>query len=119
MSSTRASNFTIRMRPVPVAVVKALASNQPIAVDLFVFDLDGTLIDATEDLVVSVNETLREFGHPTLPAEIIISHVGHGVRNLLEQTMRQHGGDFEPALKFLLKHYYDNCLERTKLYPGV
>lgn len=111
------------MQRVVVAAAKASASKP---IDLFVFDLDGTLIDATEDLVVSVNETLRTFGYPTLPADLIISHVGHGVRNLLQQTLqdaRANNPDtpdnFEAAFKFLLKHYYENCLQHTKLYPGV
>jgi phosphoglycolate phosphatase len=92
-------------------------------VDLVVLDLDGTLIDATADLVESVNHTLTEFKRPTLPAELITSHVGHGVRNLLKQSIESTGspidGEFDKALNFLLAHYYQNCLKQTFLYPGV
>src|ERR1041384_1873235 len=43
-----------------------------------VFDLDGTLIDSKQDLVLSVNAALRAIGRTELPAGLVASYVGSG-----------------------------------------
>ena len=48
------------------------------SIRLLVFDLDGTLIDSTEDLCNSVNATLQEFGRAELKKEQITSYIGDG-----------------------------------------
>ena len=90
-------------------------------VSALVFDLDGTLIDSKEDLVLSVNLTLRAMGREELPTELVASYVGSGAPVLITRAL---GGtpeprDLERALKFFL-HYYDHhMLDSTRVYPGV
>lgn len=50
---------------------------------LLIFDLDGTLIDSAEDIANALNKTLRFYNKPTLPYDVIVAHIGEGLRQLL------------------------------------
>jgi len=52
-----------------------------------IFDLDGTLIDSKEDLVLSVNAMLAEMGHAQLPGETIASYIGQGAPTLVRRAL--------------------------------
>lgn len=90
-------------------------------VKALVFDLDGTLIDSKQDLVLSVNATLRALGRGELPAELVASYVGSGAPVLISRAL---GGapdaeELQRALKFFLAHYEEHKLDYTRAYPGV
>ncbi|QAT16282.1 phosphoglycolate phosphatase [Candidatus Velamenicoccus archaeovorus] len=51
---------------------------------IFIFDLDGTLIDAYPAIVKSFNSCMRAEGCPSRPAAVIRRAVGWGDRKLLE-----------------------------------
>ena len=57
--------------------------NRPMARDLLIFDLDGTLIDSQRDLVDSVNATRVWAGLPALSDELVASYVGNGAPMLI------------------------------------
>jgi len=85
------------------------------------FDLDGTLIDSKQDLVLSVNATLRAMGREELPADLVASYVGSGAPVLIRRAL---GGasdapEQEWALQFFLAHYEAHNLDYTRAYPGV
>ncbi|MGC9292878.1 MAG: HAD family hydrolase [Acidobacteriaceae bacterium] len=88
---------------------------------LYVFDLDGTLIDSRADLVLSVNATLRRFHHKELPDEIIASYIGDGVGMLVRRAF----GDpedthlLDDALLYFLTYYREHKLDNTYVYDGV
>jgi phosphoglycolate phosphatase len=91
------------------------------AIDLFVFDLDGTLIDSRLDLALSVNAVRENFGMPPLDHEIIFSHVGNGAPVLIQKSL---GPDVsvetaEEGLEFFYSYYREHMLDNTVLYPGV
>ena len=52
--------------------------------DAVIFDLDGTLLDTLEDLMVSVNHALTAFQMPKRSLEDIRHFVGNGVQRLIE-----------------------------------
>src|SRR5262249_27937000 len=86
-----------------------------------VFDLDGTLIDSKQDLVLSVNATLHAIGREELPADVVASYVGSGAPILIRKAL---GGSpdaeqLERALKYFLSHYEEHKLDYTRAYPGV
>ncbi len=88
--------------------------------DLFIFDLDGTLIDSKLDLVHAVNATRVHMGETPLADELISSYVGNGAPVLIQRvfpgaTETQHA----IALRYFLDYYRDHMLEYTVLYPGV
>jgi phosphoglycolate phosphatase len=88
---------------------------------LLIFDLDGTLIDSSEDLAISVNATLRHFGRGQLDREVIQSYVGNGAPALVRRAFGPGTSEETVAegLAYFLKYYRAHALEHTKLYPGV
>lgn len=86
-----------------------------------VFDLDGTLIDSKQDLIHSVNATLRELGRGELAAETISGYIGHGAPTLVARALGESGTEEERerALKFFLEYYERHKLDTTHAYPSV
>ena len=88
---------------------------------LLIFDLDGTLIDSRQDLINSVNATLRHFGRPELPAETITAYVGDGPSMLVRRAF----GDtadlrrLREATEFFLADYSIHRLDNTRAFPGA
>lgn len=90
------------------------------AVDLLIFDLDGTLIESKWDIAASVNLTLAELGLPERPVDEIFGFVGDGVKKLLRLALGEnHPVSFDEALRVFRGHYLEHCLDRTVFYPGV
>lgn len=93
----------------------------PDPIELLVFDLDGTLIDSKEDLVISVNAVRDRLGMTPLAAETVATYVGRGVVTLMERVL----GDaatterVAEAVEFFLDYYRDHMLDHTVPYPGV
>lgn len=88
---------------------------------LIIFDLDGTLIDSSEDLAISTNATRAHFGLPAIDPARIYSYVGNGAGVLIQRAMEGNVSEegLADALKFFLKFYRAHALEHTRLYPGV
>ena len=88
---------------------------------LLIFDLDGTLIDSKQDLVISVNATLAEFKMPPLPDRIVQSYVGNGSAVLIRRAMGDEmpQGVVDEAHKFFLQYYRKHSLANTRLYDGI
>lgn len=86
-----------------------------------IFDLDGTLLDSKQDIVMATNITLKKMGAQKLPGELIVSYVGHGARNLVESALAEVGKieKLPMALDFLMKYYFDHCLDHSKLFADV
>lgn len=86
-----------------------------------VFDLDGTLLDTVPDLGESANAALRRFGMPERPIREYQPRIGHGIRNLMLQSVPEGTPDalFEQVLAFYLAYYPEHCTEHTQIYPGV
>ena len=89
-------------------------------VELFIFDLDGTLIESKWDIATSVNLTLADLGLPQRPQEEIFGFVGDGVKRLLRLAVgEENQAAYEQALAVFRGHYLTHCLDRTRFYPGV
>ena len=83
------------------------------------FDLDGTLIDSRADLVTAVNLTRGDFDLPALPAELVASYVGEGLRRLVARAMPESLERLDEAVARARAHYGAHLLDQTTLYPGV
>lgn len=99
---------------------------------LLVFDLDGTLIDSSLDLCLSVNASMAHVGAPQLPHELITGYIGDGAAMLVRRALGDPGdldsgsegraeqqGRFEQAFAYFLKFYREHKLDNTKAYEGV
>lgn len=89
--------------------------------ELFIFDLDGTLIDSKRDIVEAVNAARAEMGLPGLATETIASYVGNGAPVLMQKAMGVNASQevVAEALRRFLEYYHRNPLVHTRLYPGV
>jgi phosphoglycolate phosphatase len=91
-----------------------------IAVDLIVFDLDGTLADTLPDLTAAANFACRRLGLPEHPPEAIRGMIGGGERTLIERLVgASHQDRVEECLQLYLDHYTRHNGELTRVYPGV
>lgn len=86
-----------------------------------IFDLDGTLLDTLEDLYLSVNAALENFGFPLKTREDVRQSVGNGVRNLMRRSVPE-GEDnpqFEDCFLAFQKHYAAHLNDHTGPYEGI
>jgi len=84
------------------------------------FDLDGTLIDSLEDIVLGVNLTRQDFGLAARPTAEIISCIGDGVGVLLQRSIPELAATQMPQLRERQKiNYMAHLLDHTVLYPGI
>ncbi|MDK3156654.1 HAD-IA family hydrolase [Kamptonema cortianum] len=84
------------------------------------FDLDGTLVDSSRDIAVSVNHVRQEMEMETLPEPLIQSYIGDGVEKLFHRAL----GSDDPALihraiTLWRPHYENSCMVHTDFYPGI
>jgi phosphoglycolate phosphatase len=88
---------------------------------LFVFDLDGTLIDSAKDLAISMNATRQHLNLAPLDPQLIYSFVGNGAPTLVRRALGPDADEAlnKTALDFFLKYYREHALEHTRLYDGV
>lgn len=92
---------------------------------LFLFDLDGTLIDSKGDIASSVNLALARAGLSHLPPSRIASFIGDGVRKLVERSLLEvlNGEPGEPlvlrVMDLYLEEYGKHLLDTTRLLQGV
>jgi phosphoglycolate phosphatase len=87
------------------------------------FDLDGTLLDTSADLLAATNHALALVGRPTLAADRIRTMIGGGAKRMLEQGLRASGGLDDAlmarAYPALLDFYGDNLSIGTIPFPGA
>jgi phosphoglycolate phosphatase len=87
---------------------------------LYVFDLDGTLVDSRRDLADSANELLVECGGSALSEERVGRLVGDGAATLVARAFAASGVPQPPeALARFLAIYDTRLLNHTRPYPGV
>ncbi len=93
---------------------------------VFVFDLDGTLIDSSEDLALAVNGMLKDFDFPPISVDKVREFIGDGTPKLAERTLRAVGAidsmdepAFDTYYRNLMAHYDANIANKSTVYPGV
>ena len=87
---------------------------------LYVFDLDGTLVDSLRDLADSANALLVECGAPSLDELTVGRMVGEGAATLVARVFRSVGRP-QPAdaLEHFLAIYETRLLNHTRPYDGI
>lgn len=102
-----------------------MRSPYPYPCRLFLFDLDGTLVDSRADIARAVNAALTRMGHRLLSESAVIGFVGDGMEPLMRRALREVTGE-EPdehhvavGVALILDDYGNHLVESTYLYPGV
>jgi phosphoglycolate phosphatase len=115
--SSVSSHIAPSLRTVPEAVL---------------FDLDGTLVDSVEDILVAVNRLLAELGMPTRSRDEVTMWVGNGARMLVERAMAGRFEGFAGLADATARHaqadaamprfraiYQDICVDHTLPLVGA
>jgi len=88
--------------------------------EIYLFDLDGTLLDTLDDLWAAVNAALRSQGFPLRKKEEVRSFVGNGIGKLIERAIGvKNHPKFSVVLEEFKRFYKEHCKDRTKPYTGV
>lgn len=94
---------------------------------LIIFDLDGTLIDSSDDLATAINYMLSSLGRANFSLDTIHHWVGNGAQTLVKRALSGKSEIdptldevlFEKALKIFLEFYSTNLAVKTITYPHV
>lgn len=89
--------------------------------DLFLFDLDGTLVDSLPDIAAALNGALEARGAAPLPVDVVRTLVGEGVLRLAEKAiaLRPEAGDAAALARDVITRYEADPCGQTRLYPGM
>lgn len=89
---------------------------------LYIFDLDGTILDTLADLGNACNYTLNHFGYPTHPREDYPKFVGNGVKKLIERSLPEDARNMENVMRLwqvFIPYYQAHNCEFTHPYCGI
>lgn len=90
------------------------------AIDLVMFDLDGTLADTGRDLANAINYVRSRLNLEPLDDRLVYGHVGRGVEHLLRSSLPQaYEERFQEVMELFLRRYESHLLDATVLYPYV
>lgn len=88
---------------------------------LYIFDLDGTILDTLTDLWNAVNYTMRKFGYPTLEKGEVADRTGNGIARLVKSSLPSGVGEDvqKRALATFKEYYVEHCADNTKPYEHI
>ncbi len=86
-------------------------------IELIIFDLDGTLVDAYDAIIKSFNYAMQGLGYPPQDDPVIRRAVGWGDENLLRPFINSK--DFKKALLLYRRHHKKAILKYSHLFPKV
>jgi phosphoglycolate phosphatase len=89
------------------------------SIDLFIFDLDGTLVDTLGDVTASVNFTLARLGRQPLDMNTVRRYVGDGMNVLIERSLGGRSDQIPEAITIFRDHHLRNLAVHSTLYPAV
>jgi phosphoglycolate phosphatase len=92
---------------------------------LFLFDLDGTLVDSREDIARAVNAVLMKVGQNPLSMPDVLRFVGDGIEILIQRALRAatgrepDAGQVAAGVDLMIQEYEHHLFDASRLYPGV
>jgi len=89
-------------------------------VDAIIFDLDGTLVDSSHDILKSMNLALRELGLPQITMEQARKGIGPGSERFVRAMLPpDRYSDAAKILETYRRYYSQHFLDQTELYLGI
>jgi phosphoglycolate phosphatase len=92
---------------------------------LFIFDLDGTLIDSKADIARAMNLALARMDLEPLPVSRVADFVGEGLQKLVERALQEitdrfpESAEVQKGILLFKQEYEEHLLDHTRLYPGI
>ena len=90
-----------------------------IPISLFIFDLDGTLVNTIEDIAASVNYTLTRMGNRPIALDAVRQYVGDGIETLMMRSLGGRTARIDEAVVIYKDHHRRNLVVHSMLYPTV
>jgi phosphoglycolate phosphatase len=90
-----------------------------IPISLFIFDLDGTLVNTLEDIAASVNYTLTRLGNKPIALDAVRQYVGDGIETLMARALGGRTEHLHEAVDIYKDHHRRNLVVHSSLYPSV
>lgn len=88
--------------------------------NLYIFDLDGTILDSKEDIAMAVNYGLEKVGIEAKPSEEVVKYIGYGAKKLIDDLLPDFPDDIKnKVLEFFREFYTSNPVIKSRLYEGV
>jgi phosphoglycolate phosphatase-like HAD superfamily hydrolase len=85
-------------------------------IKLAIFDLDGTLIDSTSELISALNFGLLQHGLSPQPSDEILMKISEGCENLINWAIAPNFHLADSVTKSCIKFYSDHFLSQTTMY---
>ena len=88
---------------------------------LFIFDLDGTILNTLHDLTNSTNYALEKNNFPKRTEDEIRRFVGNGIGKLIERAVPEQTDKkvTDQVLADFTEHYANHCADTTQPYDGI
>src|SRR3978361_2080087 len=89
-----------------------------------VFDLDGTLVDTSPDLINALNFVLNREGLPAVPMKSARNMIGAGARKLIERGLELDGrhaslDDITRLTSDFIDHYAAHIADQSRPFEGL
>jgi phosphoglycolate phosphatase len=87
---------------------------------VYLFDVDGTLVDSAPDICAAIQETLLRAGRTGVSDEFLRSYIGRHLVDVFQDLFPERQSDYMDALISDYRKIYparNHCA--TQLYPGV
>lgn len=108
--------------PIPPAVFLRIRVNNPVLTgsaamkkSLYIFDLDGTLVDAYQAIYESLNSTLKTLGYGPVSYSMVKRSVGEGINVFINKFFARE--DYEKALSLYRKYHTRDLTSKAFLKP--
>ncbi len=85
---------------------------------LYIFDLDGTLVDTKPDIARALQKMLEEAGLPVPNLNEVARAIGGGAKNSVSMLTGFVGDDVLPHLARFSEDYEQMCCDNTCVYEG-
>ena len=90
------------------------------AFPVYLFDIDGTLLDSAEDICSAIQQVLIANGSPPRDFEYLKSFVGLHLNECFRNALPQFTDELSSELiRQYRTIYLDRCHQKTRIFPGV
>lgn len=89
--------------------------------ELYIFDMDGTILNTIEDITNAVNYILQEFDMPQRSVEEVKYFVGNGLLKTLQRSVPEttDSETVEKMYPLFVEYYKNHSEESTRPYDGI
>lgn len=89
--------------------------------ELIIFDLDGTVLDTSEDLLDSINYILKKYNYPLVDKEHVRKSLGNGLKMFFTRCLPKDVpfNNFMMMYNEFVDYYSNHSDEKTKPYPEI